>query len=166
VAEKDAPSVTSAVARPFRDALGRFATGITIVTTRGAAGELVGFTASSFNSVSLEPPLVLFSLGRASSSWDAFIHADLFGVNVLRESQQDLSTRFAKTATDKFEGVPYELGATGVPLLKGVLAHFECRVRHRYDGGDHVIFVGEVLHFEHDEGDPLIYFGSRYRGLR
>jgi flavin reductase (DIM6/NTAB) family NADH-FMN oxidoreductase RutF len=150
----------------FRIALGCFATGITIVTAVAPSGELLGVTANSFNSVSLDPPLVLFSLHRAAYSLGAFTDGGHFAVNILDEGQRELSMRFAKALGDKWSGVDYEFWETGAPILKGCLASFECRTRALYDGGDHVIFLGEVLRLRTGEGSrPLLYFRGRYRGL-
>ena len=150
--------------RAFRDALGTFATGVTVVTTRGPKGELIGNTASSFNSVSLDPPLVLWSLSRSAHSFKAYLAADHFAVNVLREGQEHLSERFARSLGDKWAGIDYETWETGCPILPNALAIFECRMAHAYQGGDHVIFVGEVLRFDHDPlGKPLIFWRGRYQ---
>ncbi len=150
----------------FRDALGCFATGVTIVTAIGPRGELIGITASSFNSVSLDPPLILFSLDRRAHSLRAFLSTQTFAVNVLREGQQALSERFARSRKDKWAGVEYEAWDTGCPILVGALASFECRIRYTYHGGDHVIFVGEVLRLRHDpQGRPLVFYRATYHGL-
>lgn len=152
--------------RAFRSALGSFATGVTVITTRGPQGELVGNTASSFNSVSLDPPLVLWSLNRAAYSFKAYLSTDYFAVNVLREGQHDLSARFAKPLGDKWQGLDYETWDTGCPILPDALAVFECKTAYTYQGGDHVIFVGEVLKFDYDpEGKPLLFWGGAYRGI-
>jgi flavin reductase (DIM6/NTAB) family NADH-FMN oxidoreductase RutF len=150
----------------FRHALGHFATGITIVTAVAPSGELLGVTANSFNSVSLDPPLVLFSLHRAAYSLGAFTEGGHFAVNILREDQQEMSVRFAKALNDKWNGVEYEVWETGAPILKNCLAVFECRTRALYDGGDHVIFLGEVLRLRcAGDGRPLLYFRAGYRAL-
>jgi flavin reductase (DIM6/NTAB) family NADH-FMN oxidoreductase RutF len=149
--------------REFRAALGCFATGVTIITARGPRDELIGITANSFNSVSMNPPLVLFSLGRSAYSLKAFLSTHNFAVNVLGAEQQELSNRFAKALVDKWTGVDYMLTDTGCPFLAGTLARFECRTHHTYDGGDHVIFVGEVMRCEYrPEGKPLLYYRGGY----
>lgn len=149
--------------REFRDALGMFATGVTIVTARNAAGEFIGLTANSFNSVSLEPPLVLWSLSRAAASMPAFAHGSHYAVNVLAAGQRALAERFAARGIDRFAGVEHHPGISGAPLLAGVVATFECFNRSRYDEGDHVIFVGEVERCQHQEGlSPLLYHGGRF----
>lgn len=149
--------------REFRQALGCFATGVTIITARGPHGELIGITANSFNSVSMDPPLVLFSLGRSAYSLKAFLCTHNFAVNILSAEQHELSNRFARALIDKWSDVDYVLTDTGCPFLAGALARFECRIHHTYDGGDHVIFVGEVLRFEHRlEGKPLLFYRGGY----
>lgn len=150
----------------FRNALGCFATGITVVTAVAPSGELLGITANSFNSVSLDPPLVLFSLHRAAYSLGAFTDGGHFVVNILSEGQRELSVRFATALADKWSGVEYEFWDTGAPILKGCLAAFECRTRALYDGGDHVIFLGEVLRLRCAvDGRPLLYFRGRYSAM-
>ena len=128
----------------FRQALGQFATGVTVITTRAPSGQLIGITASSFNSVSLNPPLVLWSLATKSASMPVFRANSHYVVNVLAASQIDLCRRFATVKGDRFAGVSHAAGDTGMPVLDGALAWFECHNRSRYDEGDHVIFVGEV----------------------
>ena len=128
----------------FRQALSQFATGVTIITTRLADGTFRGLTASSFNSVSLTPPLVLWSLGDASSSLPIFSGNSHYVINVLGAEQAHLATLFSRRTPDPFQQVEYELSRTGHPILKGVSAWFECHNRSRYPEGDHVIFVGEV----------------------
>ena len=149
--------------RLFRDTLGCFATGVTIVTSVTSEGELLGLTANSFNSVSLDPPLVLFSLHRNAYSLKSFEDAGCFAINVLRDSQKPLSNIFAKALADKWSGVRYELWDTGSPILTDCLANFECRTHATHDGGDHVIFVGQVEHCERRvDASPLIFHGGRY----
>lgn len=148
--------------RGLRDALGRFATGVTVVTTLDAAGRPVGLTANSFNSVSLDPPMVLWSLARRSLNLRIFLDAGHFAVNVLAADQRDLSDRFAKPAGDRFAGVDWEAGTAGVPVFPGTVASFECATDSRIDGGDHVIFLGRVARFRHADKEPLIYHAGRY----
>lgn len=150
----------------IRKAFGCFATGVAVATTRGTAGEPVGITISSFNSVSLQPPLVLWSLGNDSVSYDAFAHAEFFAVNVLARHQEDLSVRFAMTGHDKFAGLDCTAGVHGSPLLPEFSACFECVTEHRYPGGDHLIIVGRVLQFEDRGLEPLIFHRSQYHGTR
>lgn len=152
--------------RALRDVLGSFPTGVAVVTAAGPGGELYGVTVSSFNSVSLDPPLVLFSLSRTLYSLDGFLSAEWFAVNFLREDQSDLSTRFAAALSDKWTGVPFRTGISGCPVLQPALAVLECRQYAHYDGGDHVIVVGRVTHLDADHGRmPLVYFRGRYRTL-
>ena len=149
-------------ARRFRSALGAFATGVTIVTTRDADGKDVGLTANSFNSVSLEPPMVLWSLAKSARSLPAFLAATHFAVHVLAADQEELSLRFAARGAEKFAGLDLERSAAGVPLLRGCSARFQCRTAFRHEGGDHVIFVGAVELFDHSERPPLVFHGGRY----
>ncbi|TJY64909.1 hypothetical protein E4T66_01375 [Sinimarinibacterium sp. CAU 1509] len=146
----------------FRKALGSFATGVTIITTRAADGTPLGLTANSFNSVSLDPPLVLWSLANNAGSFDAFRSAEHWAVHVLGSDQEDLSGRFARRGEDKFSGLDTEEGLGGVPLLRGCAARFECRTASQYQGGDHLIFIGEVLRFARDEAAPLVFHGGKY----
>jgi 3-hydroxy-9,10-secoandrosta-1,3,5(10)-triene-9,17-dione monooxygenase reductase component len=148
--------------KAFRKALGAFTTGVTIVTTHSADGKDHGLTANSFNSVSLDPPMVLWSLGRTSSSLSVFLDADHFAVHVLALEQEDLSNQFARSGTDKFLNCALERGVGNVPLLDGCVARFECRVVHRYEGGDHVIFVGEVAGFDSFDRSPLVFHSGNY----
>ncbi len=152
-------------ARSFRSALGSFATGITIVTSIGPDGEPLGFTANSFNSVSLDPPLVLFSLDRSAFSLKAFESAGFFAINVLREDQQEVSTAFARALSNKWDSVSFEVWETGCPILGDALANFECETTTMHDGGDHVIFVGRVLALRTGEGRPLLYYRGAYRQI-
>jgi 3-hydroxy-9,10-secoandrosta-1,3,5(10)-triene-9,17-dione monooxygenase reductase component len=148
--------------KQFRNALGAFATGVTIVTTRDAEGTDVGLTASSFNSVSLEPPMILWSLAKTSGSLSAFMTGDYFAVHVLAAEQQALSDRFSKRGIDKFAGLDLERGPGQVPLLGECAARFKCKTSFRYEGGDHIIFVGEVIEFDHSAHPPLAFHGGKY----
>ena len=153
--------------KAFRNALGRFATGIAVVTAADREGPTVGFTVNSFSSVSLTPPLILFSLDRSSSGFNALANAEAYAVNVLGAEQKDLSDRFASSREDKWEGVDWKAGKTGAPLLPQAIAYFECTPYAQYAGGDHDIFVGEVQAYEADEhAAPLLYFGGGYHRLR
>ena len=147
----------------FRAALGMFATGVTVVTARTATGELVGLTANSFNSVSLDPPLVLWSLSQRSMSLEAFATGTHYAINVLAAEQQELALRFAAPVGDRWTGTAWRPGVTGAPLIDGAVAHFECFNRSRYEEGDHVIFVGQVEHCGHRPGAaPLLFHGGRF----
>jgi len=151
--------------REFRHACGRFPTGVTIASVMDAAGTPHGLTVSSFTSVSLEPPLILICLGHQVTIIEAFRAASHFGINVLRDSQRDLSERFARKSHDRFGGVKWHRGENGAPLIEGVLAAIECAVYQRFPAGDHDILVGEMLRAEVAEGEPLIHFAGRYRKL-
>lgn len=147
----------------FRAALSMFATGVTIVTARDANGAPIGLTANSFNSVSLEPPLVLWSLSRQAGSMPAFERGSHYAVHILAADQHALAERFANKTVDRFAGVAWRAGSAGVPVLDGAAAVFECFNRSRYEEGDHVIFVGEVERCARREGaQPLIFHGGRY----
>jgi 3-hydroxy-9,10-secoandrosta-1,3,5(10)-triene-9,17-dione monooxygenase reductase component len=148
--------------RLLRNALGAFATGVTIVSTQNAEGEDVGVTASSFNSVSLDPPMVLWSLSRKAMSLPSFQGNPYFAVHILAHDQDDLSRLFATQGADKFAQVRVERGHGNVPLIDGCAARFQCRTAFNYDGGDHVIFVGEVLAFDSYPRPPLLYHAGRY----
>ncbi len=148
--------------RELRNALGRFATGVTIVTAKADDGTRVGVTVSSFNTVSLEPPLVLWSLDRRSGTLPVFETATHFAVSVLGTDQIELSNTFASRDAGKFDGVKCGEGAGGAPLIPASLATFECRNAHQYDGGDHVIFVGEVVAFDRREGVALLFHDGAY----
>jgi flavin reductase (DIM6/NTAB) family NADH-FMN oxidoreductase RutF len=140
-----------------------FATGVTIVTARAPDGSLVGLTANSFNSVSLSPPLVLWSLSQAASSMAAFRTGSHYAINILGADQQALAQRFATRHEDRFADVAFVEGQSGAPLLTGTVASFECFNRSRYVEGDHVIFVGEVECCNHQAGaSPLLYHGGKF----
>lgn len=152
-------------ARDFRNALGSFATGVTVVTSVTRDGKNVGLTCNSFNSVSLSPPLILWSLSLHSPSLHAFLQAPFFAVNVLGADQLALSQRFSASIANKFEGIEFTAGEGGVPLLGGALCHLECRNETRHYSGDHVIFIGHVLRYAYREGAPLVFWGGRYLQL-
>jgi len=151
--------------KEFRRACGRFATGVTVASVADARGTPHGLTVSSFTSVSLDPPLILICLGHAVSVIDAFRAADYFGINVLAEHQRELSERFARKGEDRFDGVDWSRGETGVPLIEGVLAQMECAVYQRFTAGDHDIVVGKMVRAHVGEGRPLIHFASHYTRL-
>jgi flavin reductase (DIM6/NTAB) family NADH-FMN oxidoreductase RutF len=156
------PIVEPFDSRHFRHALSQFATGVTVITTRAADGTMLGLTATSFNSVSLQPPLVLWSLGASASSMDAFNTSTHYVVNVLAADQSELANRFASRIEDRFAGLELDFSATGQPVLRGAVAWFECSNRSRYPEGDHVIFVGEVTQCEIASRAPLVYHGGAY----
>ena len=149
--------------RAFRDALGTFATGVTLVTTLDRQQRPIAVTVNSFNSVSLEPPLVLFSLARTSSSFEDFVAAGRFAVNVLAANQQHLSTMYARPGISRMEETEHAIGGFGCPLIVGALAHLECRTMSTHHGGDHLIFLGEVQSISsREDGEPLLYYRGRY----
>lgn len=150
----------------FRNTLGMFPTGVAVVTAQSAEGALQGVTVNSFNSVSLDPPLVLFSLARKLFSLNVFLAAEAFAINFLQDDQEHLSIRFNKALSNKWERVKYKKGITGAPVLVPALAVLECHPYAQYDGGDHVIMVGRVEHIECEECcSPLVYFRGRYHKL-
>ncbi len=149
----------------FRRALGQFATGITIVTTRDRDGRPMGLTVNAFSSVSLEPPLVLVCIDNRSAARDGLDDSRVFGVSVLREDQEHYSRRFAQPGREKFAARDMHLGETGVALVPGALAHVECRVTGTHAAGDHTIYVGEVVRLVANPGRPLLYHGSSYSRL-
>jgi 3-hydroxy-9,10-secoandrosta-1,3,5(10)-triene-9,17-dione monooxygenase reductase component len=148
--------------RAFRAALGSFATGVTVITTRAEDGTPVGLTANSFNSVSLDPPMVLWSLAKTSHSLPVFTASRHWAVHVLAADQEALSGRFARSGADKFSGLEVESGLGGVPLLGGCAARFQCRGSFQHEGGDHLIFVGEVVAFDQADRAPLVFHAGRY----
>ena len=150
----------------FRQVLGHFASGVTIITTCDPDQRPTGLTASAFTSLSLEPPLVLVCVDHKSQSYPSMRERGCFGVNVLGTEQEALSRRFAGTRLDKFDGVPHSINEHGVPMIDGALAQLECRVRAMYVEGDHTIFIGLVERARVAEGEPLLYFRGRYNRLR
>jgi 3-hydroxy-9,10-secoandrosta-1,3,5(10)-triene-9,17-dione monooxygenase reductase component len=150
--------------RSFRQLLGQFPTGVAVVTATHS-GHVVGMTANSFSSVSLDPPLVLWSVAKSSPSHDAFVAADAFAVHFLGAEHRDLAVRFGTAGTDKFAGIVHAPGRSGAPLLEGLAPIFECRAWARYPGGDHTILVGEVLHMVERSHDPLLFHSGELRRI-
>ena len=148
----------------FKQAMSHFASGVTVVTTE-SEGASYGLTVASFASLSLEPPLVLVCIETSVKSHDAIAAAGVFGVSILAEEQADISGRFASKADDKFSGIDVRRGSLGVPLIEGAICTIECRVASQLPGGDHSIFVGEVIAAETAEGKPLVYYRSGYRQI-
>ncbi|WP_395942211.1 flavin reductase family protein, partial [Brevundimonas aurantiaca] len=143
-----------------------FATGVTVVTTLDEQGQPVGLTANSFSSVSLDPPLILFCLARSSSNLERFRRAEHFAINVLHIGQQPMSGVFARSSTERFDGVAWESWDTGAPILSGSLASFECATHQVVEAGDHLVFIGRVTRARFEpRRDPLLYFRGRYRRL-
>ena len=152
--------------RTLRDALGCFATGVTVVTTLDEAGQPVGLTANSFSSVSLDPPLILFCLARSSTNVDRFRQAEHFAINVLHIGQQPTSGVFARSQADRFQDVAWETWDTGAPILSGALASFECGTEQIVEAGDHLVIIGRVRRARFEpRRDPLLYFRGKYRRL-
>lgn len=146
----------------FRSAMGRFASGVTVVTVKSKDDKLSGITVSAFSSVSLEPPLILVCISKGASVHDLLEEGHYFAVNVLAEDQEIISRRFASKEPDRFSGMGYTEGGTGAPLITGAIASIECRVAHVYPGGDHTIIVGEVEIVNVSDGKPLAYFRGGY----
>lgn len=154
-------------ARDFRNALGSFATGVTIVTAQGAEGHLAGLTVNSFASVSLDPPLVLWSLSRHSPALTVFRNCSHYAINVLAADQLELSNMFARSGneSERFRGLQFAAGLGGAPLLEGCCAWFECRNETTHDGGDHLLFVGDVENYRYQALSPLVFHGGKYQRL-
>jgi flavin reductase (DIM6/NTAB) family NADH-FMN oxidoreductase RutF len=159
------PDPMSVSPSEFRRALGNFATGVTVVTARGANGAQIGITVSSFASLSLDPPLVLFCLDRQATCFATLRRAKQFAINVLNDGQADLSRLFADRKADKWRNVEAISGACGAPLIEGCIAHIECRREASREGGDHVIMVGRVERVATFPGRPLLYHRSGYHHL-
>lgn len=149
--------------RELRSALGRFATGVTVITTRTPDGKLEGLTANSFSSLSLDPPLVLWSIRSSAPSLDGFLQSGSFAVNVLGAEQAELARHFATPRIEKFDAIAHTHGHGGCPTLPKCLAVFQCVTENTVEGGDHLLFIGRVVRASHRDGDPLIFSGGRYR---
>ena len=149
----------------FRNALGSFTTGVTVVTALGIDGQKVGMTVNSFNSVSLDPALVLWSIARDSNCFEDFMAAESFAIHVLTSDQQEISDRFAQTGADKFAGINCSQGLFGIPILPHYSACFQCQLEHQYEGGDHIILVGRVIQFEDMGHKPLVFYRGNYSSL-
>ncbi|HEX6138772.1 MAG TPA: flavin reductase family protein [Casimicrobiaceae bacterium] len=143
--------------RQLRDALAQYATGVTIVCARAPEQRYVGFTANSFSSASLDPPLILWTISHRSASLPAFESAERYAVNVLAAAQVDLARRFSRPHADRFAHVPFRLGWSDAPLIDGCIAWFECRHHARHRAGDHVVFIGEVVTVERAPGQGLVF---------
>ncbi|NKB52844.1 MAG: flavin reductase [Rhizobiaceae bacterium] len=162
-AEKSPPEIDP---RLLRDALGSFATGVTIITAAGDNGLRIGLTANSFSSVSLNPALVSWSLASHAPSMPIFQNCSHYSIHVLRRDQEDLAIRFSQSRDDKFEGVQVIEGVGGAPVLADCLANFQCRNAYRHAGGDHIIFLGAVEKFELGEGAPLIFHRGKFGDIK
>jgi flavin reductase (DIM6/NTAB) family NADH-FMN oxidoreductase RutF len=152
-------------AKELRRAMGLFATGVTVITTRDQRGAPYGLTANAVTSLSLVPPLLLICVDRKAETFPHFFDSKIFVLNILAEDQEELSRRFATSGGDKFGGIGCHLGRLGTPILDGTLGHIECRIVETLEGGDHVIHIGEVEHAEVHGGRPLLFFQGRYHRL-
>ena len=146
----------------LRNALGRFATGVTVITTQTPSGKLEGLTANSFSALSLDPPLVLWSIRKSAPSLRGFLAAGGFAVNVLAADQRQLAAGFATAAVDKFADISFAMGKFGYPVLPGSVAIFECRTENTFEGGDHLVFIGRVVAASYCEGKPLMFHAGEY----
>jgi len=151
--------------KELRRVMGHFATGVTVVTTKDGADTPFGLTANAFASLSLQPPLVLVCVDKGAHCYSCFERSKIFAVNVLAEGQEEISRRFATKGAEKFNGIPWHKGESGVALLDGAIGHIECKVASSYDGGDHTIYVGEVLRAATAGERPLIFFQGKYHRL-
>lgn len=151
--------------KAFRQCLGKFGTGVTVVTCCDASGQPCGITANSFSSVSLDPPLILWNIAKVSNSLDAYLNAQHFAINVLSSAQRDVSDHFAQSDHTLFDGIDYELSDDGAPILPDTIARFECRTREIHDCGDHYIVIGEVERFSAGDGEPLLFYSGGYRAI-
>ena len=152
--------------RAFRDAMGCFASAVTVISTTTEDGKAVGTTVNSFNSVSLDPPLVLFCLGREATNYDHFMASGRFAVNILRQDQDHISNGFASDGANFFQTLEAETSSLGNPLIPDTLATFDCKIEATHDGGDHIILIGRVNELRHDpDGDPLVYYRGRYSAV-
>ncbi|HEX7776424.1 MAG TPA: flavin reductase family protein [Parvibaculum sp.] len=153
-------------ARKFRNALGWFTTGVAVITTQAEGQAPIGITVNSFSSVSLDPPLILWSLDKKSDTVAVFEKVNVFTVNVLREDHREISTRLSRQGDHCLDGLATRVGANGLPAIEEALAHFECEVYARHDAGDHIILLGRVTHYEYaEDGRPLLYHRGGYQGL-
>ena len=149
----------------LRQVLGHFATGVTVITTKDGSGKPYGLTANAFTSLSLNPPLVVICIDKTVQCYSCFEESKLFAVNFLSEEQEEVSRRFATKGIEKFAGLGWHAGEHGLALLEGAIGHIECRVVRGYDGGDHTIYLGEILTAAATGERPLIFFKGKYRRL-
>ncbi len=145
--------------------MGHFATGVTVITTRDKAGLPFGLTANAFTSLSLDPPLVLICVDKTAQCYSCFEDSKAFAVNILSEEQEDLSRRFATKGIQKFTGIQWRTSESGIPLIDGTIASIECRIVQSYEGGDHTIYVGEIVRASISGDRPLIFFKGKYQRL-
>lgn len=159
------PGPSDADKRQFRNLLGQFATGVAVITGTGPDGRRIGVTVNSFSSVSLDPPLVLWSIATESANLAAFGLDTVFAVNILASDQEKVARQFARSSDDKFSGLDVRPGLEGVPLIEGCVAYLECRVQAHYPGGDHVIILGAVHRYINLERDPLLFHCGTFHSL-
>ena len=152
--------------KKFRQCLGKFATGVTVVSCRDQDGKPCGITANSFSSVSLEPPLVLWNIAKVSKSLRAYLEAEHFAINVLSNQQRSLASHFATSENGLFDNISYRDSPQNVPVLSNTLAHLECRTHDIHDCGDHHIIIGDVINFELSDGEPLIFYSGNYTAIK
>jgi 3-hydroxy-9,10-secoandrosta-1,3,5(10)-triene-9,17-dione monooxygenase reductase component len=151
--------------KDFRQCLGKFATGVTVVTCSDDDDRPYGITANSFSSVSLEPHLILWNIAKVSNSLQAFLDANHFAINILAQGQQELSSHFAKSDHTLFDSIEIDRSVDNVPLIPGALARFECRTHQIHECGDHHIIIGEVTRFESSDADPLLFYSGNYASI-
>jgi len=151
--------------RNLRNALGTFTTGITVVTAQNQKNQPIGMTVNSFSSVSLDPPLILWSLSEESSYCDTFLHCQHFAVNVLSSDQMAISQLFASPENNKFANIDWQTGEHHLPLIDGAIAKFQCSVEHLHPGGDHTIIIGRVLEYDYSSSEPLVFNRGQYYTL-
>ena len=151
--------------REIRNVMGHFATGVAVVTTKDNAGLPFGLTVNAFTSLSLNPPLVAVCIDKAAQCYSCFHESKVFAVNVLSEEQEELSRRFASKGIDKFQEIKWHRGKNDIPLLDGAIGYIECKVANIYEGGDHTIFLGEIVCVSATEDRPLLFFKGKYHRL-
>jgi flavin reductase (DIM6/NTAB) family NADH-FMN oxidoreductase RutF len=149
----------------LRRVMGHFATGVTVITSVRASGEMHGLTANAFSSVSLVPPLLLICVDKKAESYPCFEESKIFTVNILSSEQEAISRKFAVSGGNKFEGISYRIGANGAPILDGAVAYLECKLAGTMDAGDHTVYLGEIEQAETHEAKPLLFFRGGYREL-
>ena len=150
----------------LRRVMGHFATGVTVITTADRSGTPFGLTANAFTSLSLNPPLALICVDKTVQCYSCFEESKIFAVNVLSQDQEEISRRFATKGIEKFAGIKWHKSRRGVALLDGAMGHIECKVVHSYEGGDHTIYVGEIVSATASGERPLVFFKGKYRRLR
>ena len=151
--------------REIRNVMGHFATGVTVITTKDKSGTPQGITANAFTSLSMDPPMVLICIDKKANCYDCFEESNVFAVNFLGEHQEHLSTRFATKGIEKFEGIEWRRGEHDEPLLEDAIGYVTCTIKHSYEGGDHTIYLGQILTAEASGDRPLLFFKGKYHRL-